>query len=77
MVHNQEEVVGHWEEVEGMGAEAWVQQGENFHKIGLAILVSKVGLLELVGANLANLGSCTVVHMESKLEKMEEVPDSN
>ena len=60
-----------------MGAKAWVQQGENFHKIGLAILIAKVGLLELAEANLANLGSCTVVHMESKLERMEGVPDSN
>ena len=34
-------------------------------------------MLELAGANLANLGGCIVVHMESRLEKMEEVPDSN
>ena len=60
-----------------MGVVAWVQQGENFHKIGLAILVAKVGLLELAGANLANLECCTIVHMESNLERMEGVPDKN
>ena len=77
MVHNQEEVVVHLEEVEGMGVEALVQQEENSHKIGLAILVVKAGLLELAGANLANLEYCIVVGMESNLERMEGVPDSN
>ena len=60
-----------------MGAEALVQQGENSHKMGLAIPVAKVGLLEPAGANLANLEHCIVVDMESNLERMEGVPDSN
>ena len=34
-------------------------------------------MLELARANLANLGGCIVVDMESRLEKMEEVPDNN
>ena len=77
MVHNQEEVVVHSEEVEGMG-EALVQQEENSHKIGPAIPVAKVGLSEPAGANLASLEYCiVVVGMESNLERMEGVPDSS
>ena len=51
--------------------------GKSFHKIALSILIAKVDLLELVGANMANLGGCIVVDMENRLEKMEKVPDSN
>ena len=49
MVHNQEEVVVHSEEVDGMGVEALVQQEESSHKIGPAIPVAKVGFSEPAG----------------------------
>ena len=56
---------------------AWAQQGENFHKVALSILVAKVGLVGLTEANLANWEDCIVVHMESSWEKVEEVPGSS